>query len=124
MEAVGTRKRILRSLVEIVFEDAELARVCNSGPARRDRLGPDGATTLLRRLGQMSAAHHLADLRHIAAARLRPAANGDCFTLLVSLGDHGDLVVRPRDDPPDTLDDGTLNEHAVRAVIVAAIHRP
>ncbi|WP_326806084.1 hypothetical protein OIE49_36765 [Streptomyces sp. NBC_01788] len=124
MEAVGKRKRILRSLVEIVFEDAELARVCNNGPARRDRLGPDGATTLLRRLGQMSAAHHLADLRHIAATRLRPAANGDCFTLLVSLGDHGDLVVRPRDDPPDTLDDGTLNEHAVRGVIVAAIHRP
>ncbi|MEU6384487.1 hypothetical protein ABZ847_13035 [Streptomyces bauhiniae] len=42
----------------------------------------------------------------------------------MSLGDHGDLVVRPRDDPPGTLDDGTLNEHAVRAVIVAAIHRP
>ncbi|MEV5804139.1 hypothetical protein [Streptomyces parvulus] len=111
--------------MEIVFKDAELARVCNSGPARRDRLGPDGATILLRRLGQMEAAHHLADLRHVAAARLRPAANGDCFTLLVSLGDHGDLVVRPRDDdPPGTLDDGTLNEHAVRAVIVAAIHRP
>ncbi|MFJ9638617.1 hypothetical protein [Streptomyces sp. NPDC101178] len=124
MEAVGIRKRILRSLVEIVFEDAELARVCNSGPARRGRFGHEGSTTLLRRLGQMSAAYQLADLRHIAAARLRPAANGDCFTRLVSLGAHGDLVVRPRDDPPATLDDGTLDEHAVRAVIVTAIHCP
>ena len=124
MEAVGARKRILGSLVEIVFEDAELARVCNNGHARRDRLGLDGATTLLRRLGQMAAAAHLADLRQVAAARLRPATNGDCFTLLVSLGDHGDLVVRPRDDPPVILDDGALNEHAVRAVLIAAIHRP
>jgi hypothetical protein len=123
MEATGIRKS-LRLLVEIVFQDAELARVCNSGPARRDHFGPEGATTLLRRLGQMSAAYQLADLRRVAAARLRPAGNGDCFTLLVSLGPHGDLVLRPRDDPPATHDDGALNEHAVRSVIVTAIHRP
>ncbi|MFC9643592.1 hypothetical protein ACFTZF_34380 [Streptomyces mirabilis] len=110
--------------MEIVFEDAGLAHACNNGSARRARFGDEGSTALLRRLGQMSAAYHLADLRHVAAARLRPASNGDCFTLLVSLGPHGDLVVRPRDDPPTTHDDGTLNEHAVRAVIVTAIHCP
>jgi hypothetical protein len=123
MEASGIRKG-LGLLVEIAFEDAELARVCNNGAARRDHFGPEGATTLLRRLGQMSAAYHLADLRPVAAARLRPAPGADCFTLLVSLGPYGDLVLRPRDDPPATHIDGTLDEHAVRAVIVTAVHRP
>ncbi|MFE7439351.1 hypothetical protein ACFU7X_02625 [Streptomyces chartreusis] len=110
--------------MEIAFEDAELARVCGNSAARRDHFGPEGATTLLRRLGQMSAAYHLADLRPIAAARLRPAASADCFTLLVSLGLHGDLVLRPRDHPPATHADGTLDEHAVRAVIITAVNRP
>ncbi len=116
MEAVGTRKRILRSLVEIVFEDSELARACNSGPARRDRLGPDGG-------------HHPAPASWPDVGR--PPPGSTCGTLrprgaacsqrglLHSAGVlpaiTAYLVVRPRDDPPDTLYYGTLNEHAVRA---------
>ncbi|MER6162856.1 hypothetical protein ABT147_46575 [Streptomyces sp. NPDC001868] len=78
MEAAGIRKRFLGLPVNIAFDDAELARVCNSDAARRARFGPEAAATLHRRLGQMAAADHLADLHRLAAARLRPdpADNG------------------------------------------------
>lgn len=86
--------------MDITFEDAELARVCNSDAARRARFGAEAATVLLRRLGEMAAAACLADLRHLASARLRTysAANGS--THLIAVEGHGDLVVRTGGDPP------------------------
>ncbi|MFE6829081.1 hypothetical protein [Streptomyces sp. NPDC057690] len=107
--------------VDIAFDDAELARVCNSDAARRARFGPEAAAALHRRLGQMAAADHLADLHRLAAARLRPDPADSGVSRIVSLGDHGHLVVRPRDDPPAAHLDGTLDEHSVRALIVTAI---
>ncbi|GHB75612.1 hypothetical protein GCM10010377_77510 [Streptomyces viridiviolaceus] len=121
MEATGIRKRSLGLPVDIAFNDAELARVCNSDAARRARYGPEAAVTLHRRLGQMAAADHLADLHHLAAARLRPDPTDSGVSRIVSLGNHGHLVVRPRDDPPATHHDGALDEHSVRALIVTAI---
>ncbi|MDK1348944.1 hypothetical protein QNO09_37975 [Streptomyces sp. 378] len=121
MEATGIRKRFLGLPVNIAFDDAELARVCNSDAARRARFGPEAAATLHRRLGQMAAADHLADLHRLAAARLRPDPADSGVSRIVSLGDHGHLVVRPRDDPPTAHRDGTLDEHSVRALIVTAI---
>ena len=121
MEATGIRKRSLGLPVDIAFDDAELARVCNSDAARRARYGPEAAVTLHRRLGQMAAADHLADLHHLAAARLRPDPADSGVSRIVSLGDHGHLVVRPRDDSPASHRDGTLDEHSVRALIVTAI---
>ncbi|MEV6480616.1 hypothetical protein [Streptomyces sp. NPDC051576] len=121
MEPVGIRKWILGLLVDIVFDDTELARVCNSDAARRARFGPEAAATLHRRLGQMAAAAHLADLRHLAAARLRPGPPGDRFARLISVGAHGDLLVHPRDAPPALDRDGMLDEHSVRALIITAI---
>ncbi|MDX2540196.1 hypothetical protein [Streptomyces scabiei] len=100
---------------------AELTRVCNSDAARRARFGPEAAAALHRRLGQMAAANHLADLHHPAAARLRPDPADNGISRVVSLGDHGHLVVRPREDPPAAHRDGTLDEHSVRALIVTAI---
>ncbi|MDX3637137.1 MULTISPECIES: hypothetical protein [Streptomyces] len=121
MEPAGIRKWILGLLVDIAFDDAELARVCNSDAARRARFGPEAAATLHRRLGQMAAAAHLADLRHLAAACLRPGPPGDRLARLISLGVHGDLLVHPRDAPHALGRDGTLDEHAVRALIITAI---
>ncbi|WP_406359419.1 hypothetical protein OH782_41200 [Streptomyces sp. NBC_01544] len=121
MEVSGIRKRILRLPVEIVFEDPELARMCNSAAARRSALGEDASNSLLRRLLQIEAADRLADLRHLAAAHLRPGTGTDRLTRLISLGSHGDLIVRPRDDPPAVLDDGSLDEHLVRALVVTAV---
>jgi hypothetical protein len=121
MEATGIRKGSLGLPVDIVFNDAELARICNSDAARRARYGPEAAVTLHRRLGQMAAADHLADLHHLAAAQLRPGPTDSGVSRIVSLGDHGYLVVRPRDDPPATHRDGSLDERSVRALIVTAI---
>ncbi|MEW2079733.1 hypothetical protein AB0941_40450 [Streptomyces sp. NPDC013433] len=121
MESTGIRKRSLGLPVDIAFNDAELARVCNSDTTRRALYGPEAAATLHRRLGQMAAADHLADLHHLAAARLRPDPSDSGVSRIVSLGNHGYLVVRPRDDPPATHHDGTLDEHSVRALIVTAI---
>ncbi|MDH6590097.1 plasmid maintenance system killer protein [Streptomyces sp. SAI-133] len=121
MEATGIRKRFLGLPVNIAFDDAELARVCNSDAARRARFGPEAAATLHRRLDQMAAAGHLADLHRLAAARLRPDPADSGVSRIISLGDHGHLVVRPRDDLPAAYRDGTLDEHSVRALIVTAI---
>jgi plasmid maintenance system killer protein len=122
MEATGKRQKILRVLVKIVFEDSELARVCNSAAARRSAFGEDLSNSLLRRLLQIEAADRLTDLRHLAAARLRQGPPGtDPLTRLISVGFHGDLIVRPRDDPPALLDDGSLDEHSVHALVVTAL---
>ena len=112
---------ILGLLVDIGFVDAELGRVCNSEGARRARFGPDAAVALHRRLGEMAAAAHLADLRHLVAARLRPGPPEDRFARLISLGVYGDLLVHPRDSPPVLDQDGLLDEHSVRALIVTAV---
>ncbi|WP_329611916.1 hypothetical protein OG244_38885 [Streptomyces brevispora] len=121
MEPTGIRKRFLGLPVDIAFDDAELARVCNSDAARRARFGTEAAVTLHRRLGQMAAAGHLADLHRLAAAQLRPDPANRGASRIVSLGDHGHLVVRPRDAPPAAHRDGTLDKHSVRALIVTAI---
>ncbi|MEU6540986.1 hypothetical protein ACWC9X_12645 [Streptomyces asoensis] len=107
--------------MDIAFVDAELARACNSDAARRAHFGPEAAVALHRRLGEMAAAAHLADLRHLAAARLRSGPPEDRFARLVSLGVYGELLVHPRDSPPVLDPDGLLDEHSVRALIVTAI---
>ncbi|CCK28830.1 hypothetical protein BN159_4451 [Streptomyces davaonensis JCM 4913] len=107
--------------MDIAFVDAELGRVCNSDAARRARFGSEAAATLHRRLGEIAAATHLADLRHVASARLRSGPPDDRFARLVSLGVYGELLVHPRDSPPVLDQNGLLDEHSVRAVIVTAI---
>ncbi|MCX4561686.1 hypothetical protein OHA02_36600 [Streptomyces phaeochromogenes] len=107
--------------MDIAFVDSELGRTCNSEAARRARYGMEAAATLHRRLGEMAAAAHLADLRNVAAARLRSGPPDDRFARLISLGVYGELLVHPRDSPPVLDQDGLLDEHSVRALIVTAI---
>ena len=107
--------------MDIVFGDAELARVCNSSTARQERYGPVASATLLRRLGQMAAAARLSDLRLLAAARIRACPGDERLGRLIALAGRDHLTVRPRDDPPATLADGALDERAVRALIVTAV---
>ncbi|GAB3163213.1 hypothetical protein GCM10027161_75310 [Microbispora hainanensis] len=107
--------------LKIVFGDGEVARTCNDDDERVSRYGPTLAMTIRRRLGEIAAVASLAELRRLPAARLRHHPNSGNGYLLVSLGGSADLLVRPRDDPAPTLTDGRLDEHAVRALVVAAI---
>ncbi|MFD7940872.1 hypothetical protein ACFV4T_41280 [Streptomyces sp. NPDC059755] len=107
--------------MEIVFSDAELARVCNSSTARQERYGPEASAMLLRRLSQMAAAARLSDLRLLAAARIQACPGDERLGRLITLAGRDHLTVRPRDNPPATLADGALDEHAVRALIVTAV---
>ncbi|MFJ8967033.1 hypothetical protein ACIRG5_47380 [Lentzea sp. NPDC102401] len=107
--------------MKIFFDSSELARVCNDDGERAQVYGEPLASTLRRRLGEISAASHLAELRRFPAVRLRQDATRGDGSLLVALGRVADLRVRPRYDPPPILPDGRLDEFEVRELVVAAI---
>jgi hypothetical protein len=104
-------------LVEISFVDGDLARACNEDAVRTRRFGPVVAPVLRRRLAELAAAAHLAELRRLPQARVRQYAGG---LLLVALGPTADLHLRPRDDPPPLADD-RLVEWAVKALLVTDV---
>ncbi|MFG3292325.1 hypothetical protein ACGF3G_26400 [Streptomyces sp. NPDC048179] len=110
----------MRRQVEFSFLDVELARSCNDDAMREHRYGAVVAAVLRRRLAEIDAAAHLADLERLPAARLRPCLD-DPGLLLVSLGPLADLHLRPRADPPPRLPDGTLDYADVRVVIVTDV---
>lgn len=102
--------------LEIFFVDSELARSCNDDAIRACRFGAV-APVLRRRLAQIAATAHLAELRHLPQARLRGHADG---RLLVALGPTADLHLRPRGNPPP-MADGYLLEQAVRSLLVTGV---
>lgn len=106
--------------MKLSFLDVELARSCNDDAIRERRYGPALAAVLRRRLAEIHAATHLADLACLPAARLRPSPDRPGL-LLVSLGPRADLHLRPRADPLPWLPDGRLDYRDVRAVIVADV---
>jgi plasmid maintenance system killer protein len=120
MNPSGKRKCFMGRLVEISFVDVEVARTCNDDDLRVRRYGPALAAVLRRRLAEIDAAAHLADLARLPAARLR-AHPDDLHLLLVSLGPTADLHLRPRAAPLPHQPDGTLHFTDVRAVLVTDI---
>lgn len=102
--------------MELFFLDGELARSCNDDAIRARRFGPAVAPVLRRRLAEISAAAHLAELRRLPQARLRTQMDG---RLLVALGSTADLDLRTREDPPTA--DGRLVEWAVRSLLVTGV---
>jgi hypothetical protein len=106
--------------VKIFFSSVELARRCDDEPASERVYGRALASVLHRRLGEMVAATHLAMLRRIPAARLRPDP-GQEGGLLVALGQGADLRVRPGNEPTPVLLDGNLDEEKVTELFVAEV---
>ena len=104
--------------MKIFFVDEVLAKSCNDDDVRERRFGPVLSVVLRRRLAQIDAAEHLAELRRIPAIRLRTFSNDK---LTVALGTAADLQMRPRDDPPPRLDDGSLHEGAVRTLLITDV---
>ena len=107
--------------MDIAFCDEELARVCCNDLERERVHGPELGGAIRRRLGQLDAAAHLADMRKVPAARMRSAASPCDGSILLAVSPAADLVVRPRDDPAPARADGSLDEHSVKAVLVTAI---
>ena len=114
----GTCNWLARRQVKIFFVNEALARSCNDDAVRERRFGTPVAQVLRRRLAQIDAAEHLAELRHIPAIRLRAFADDK---LTVALGATADLQMRPRDDPPPRLEDCSLYEHAVRTLLITDV---
>lgn len=82
--------------MKISFVDAELALACNDDALRTKRFGPVLAPVLRRRLAELAAAAHLADLHRLPQARLRRRPGG---LLLVALGPTADLHLQSGGDP-------------------------
>ncbi len=104
--------------MEITFGSADLARTCNDDAERLRFYGPELAATIRRRLCEIDAAAHLAELRSLPAARLRPDPRRNDGALLVALGRSADLRVRPQEEAPPVLLDGRLDELRVRGLLV------
>lgn len=107
--------------MKIFFVSSELARVCNDDQERVHMYGEPLASRLRQRLGEISAAPHLADLRRLPATRLRHDSMSLDGAMLIALGRVADLRVRPRYDPLPILPDGRLDEIEVRELLVAAV---
>lgn len=107
--------------MKIYFSSAELARSCNDDAERLRIYGPGLASALHRRLGEMAAAGHLAELRRVPAARLRADPGRDAGALLVALDQGADLRVRPSEEPLPTLFDGRLDELRVKELLVSEV---
>src|SRR4051812_8097537 len=107
--------------MKIYFGNSELSRTCNDDGVRRDYYGSALAATIRRRLGEITAIPHLAELRRLPAAQLRHHPDRGNTQLLIALGAAADLLAHPRDDPIPVLAAGRLAEHAVRALVITAI---
>lgn len=118
MYVSGKRNYFARRQVKIFFVDETLARSCNDDAVRERRFGSALSSVLRRRLAQIDAAEHLAELRRIPAIRLRSFPDDKLF---VALGAAADLQMRPRDDPTPRLDDGSLHERAVRTLLITDV---
>lgn len=122
MVASGSRNvRETGCRVKIFFASSELARVCNDDQERVYVYGEPLASRLRQRLGEISAASRLADLRQLPAVRLRHDSMSFDGSMLIALGRVADLRVRPRYDPLPILLDGRLDENEVRELVVAAV---
>ncbi|MFD3375819.1 MULTISPECIES: hypothetical protein [unclassified Streptomyces] len=121
MHRSGKDNLFQRWRLKILFGDGELARICNDDDVRRSQYGPALASAIRRRLGEISAVAHLAELRRLPAARLRHHPTRGNGYVLISLGPAADLLARPRDAPTLVLPDGRLDEQAVRALVVTEI---
>lgn len=106
--------------MKITFGSPEIAQVCNDDTLRVARFGPALSAAIRRRLGQITAVAHLAELRLLPAARLRPDSTRTGF-LLVALDATADLLTRPRDAPAPP--EGGMDEHAVRGLLITDILR-
>jgi plasmid maintenance system killer protein len=109
--------------LRIIFESAELARRCNEDHERLQAYGPKLASALRRRLGEITAAEHLAELRSVPAARPRTDPVREDGSLLIMLRESADLRVRLRPEPPPRLGDGRLDEAAIRELLVSDVVR-
>lgn len=107
--------------MKIVFGSVELARSCNLDAIRLQTYGAALATTLSRRLGEIAAAEHLAQLRTLPAARVRADPVRRDSWMLISLGSAADLQVRPGEDPLPILADGVLDEAGVRRLLIGGV---
>lgn len=83
--------------------------------------GPKLATAIRRRLCQIEAAGHLAELRSVPAVRLRAAPTGPEGWLLVGLPQSADLRVRPCAEPPPRRGDGRLDEARIHELLVSGV---
>lgn len=106
--------------MEITFASPEIAQVCNDDALRVARFGPALSAAIRRRLGQIAAVAHLAELRLLPAAQLRPDRTQAGF-LLVALDATADLLTRPRDAPAPPAEG--MDERAVRSLLIADILR-
>jgi addiction module HigA family antidote len=107
--------------LKIIFGSAELARSCNEDRERIRAYGPRLAAALRRRLCDIAAARHLAELRSVPAARLRADPEQADGWLLVALGQLADMRVRPSQEPPPRLSDGRLDEMRIRELLVSDV---
>jgi hypothetical protein len=102
--------------MDVEFRSETLARVCNSDSARQAKYGADRSAIIRRRLGQLLAAAHLADMRRFTAVRMRTAVTHGRHTVLVAAGPTLDVLLHPHDE--DAPVDLPLDEESVTGVVI------
>jgi toxin HigB-1 len=109
---------MIRSRMEIQFQTAQLARLCNSEAALYRRYGPDCAKQIRRRLQQLEAVESLVDMTFGRPRELKGAQAGQIsFHLTGPLR----LITRPTADPQPRKPDGGLRRSKVRSVTILEI---
>ena len=107
--------------MEIGYATTKLARQCESDQVLRKVYGPRCAGLIQRRLFELDAAAHLAEMRTVATARCHLLTGDRKSQYAVDLVHPKRLVFEPFGDPMPMLEDGGINESKVTAVMVVGI---
>lgn len=106
--------------MEISFNSAKLAKLCNESKEAQKRLGGDAGKELRSRLDDLAAATCLEDLRK-AAGRLEELTGSRKGQLSMRLDEKLRLVFSPDHVPVPVRPDGGLDWTAVSAVLVEEV---
>lgn len=111
----------LVGLVDILFQDQKLAKVCNSEPQLVRKYGQERAKLLRRRLDEFRAADNLEVLRSLPQVRCHELKGNREGTLAVDLKHPYRLIFEPANNPIPRKPDGGLDWTGITAIRVLTV---
>lgn len=109
--------------MDVEFDDAKLARICNDERRMVQKFGKVRAKRLGMRLGMLANASNLEELRH-APGRLHEMSANRAGQFSLDLDHPYRLFFRPTDNPPPQRADGGTDWVLITAVTIIGIDDP
>lgn len=108
-------------MVDILFKDQKLEKVCNDESLLIRKYGPVCARRIRRRFDQLRSAENLAALRVLPQVRCHELKGNREGTLAVDLEQPYRLIFEPASDPIPRKLDGGLDWNEVTAIRILSV---